>query len=74
MRIYQLIKIDDNDGYFETQVLVQIFSELDNLKRYVRDFYNLDNCDFYNEIDEYSDDYPQYLYGNHYVAVTHFNV
>ena len=53
MKIYQLIKIDDNDGYFETQVLVQIFSDLDSLKRYVRDFYNLDNCDFYNEIDEY---------------------
>lgn len=60
--------------FFETQVVVQIFSELDNLKNYVRTFYELNNCEGFGEIDEYSDDYPQYLYGNHYVAVTHFNV
>ena len=74
MKIYQLLKIEDNDVYFETQVVVKISNDLDSLKSYVRTFYELNDCDFYNEIDESYDDYPQYLYGNHYVAVTHFDV
>ena len=74
MKIYQLLKIDDNDVYFETQRLVKISNDLDSFKSYLCTYYELNDCKGFGEIDECFDDYPQYLYGNHYVSVTHFDI